>query len=278
MNRVIRASVFPVFLRRGAWNPAFFISLRLIFSLQKTLITRALKYDVPFCSCVSLRISVSKLRGETSMSNFGYIRVSTQEQNEDRQRIALTPCGIPGRNLYIDHVSGKDFNRPSYQKMLKRLRPGDLLTVKSIDRLGRNYAEIIEQWRLITKTIGADIQVLDMPLLNTTFAKDLLGTFISDLVLQVLSFSAQLERDHILQRQAEGFAAAKARGVRLGREPIPLPEGFDDIYSHWTSGEITASQAAAICGIAVRTLYEKTRERRECDGYTRRKRNGNSSG
>jgi len=196
------------------------------------------------------------------MSKFGYIRVSTQEQNEDRQRIALTPIGIPSRNMYIDYTSGKDFNRPAYKNMLKRLRSGDVLTIKSIDRLGRNYTEIIEQWRLITKTIGSDIQVLDMPLLDTTFAKDLLGTFISDLVLQVLSFSAQLERDHMLQRQAEGFAAAKARGVRLGKKPISMPDDFEIIYFRWQSGDINASEAAAQCDMAVRTLYAKTMERR----------------
>jgi DNA invertase Pin-like site-specific DNA recombinase len=163
------------------------------------------------------------------------------------------------------------FNRAAYQKLLKRLRRGDLLIVKSIDRLGRNYAEIIDQWRLITKTIGADIKVLDMPPLDTTYGKDLLGTFISDLVLQILSFSSQLERDHMLQRQAEGFAAARARGVRLGKEPIPLPDGFEGIYARWTSGDIAASEAAALCGMAERTLYEKTRERRERDGYSGRK-------
>jgi len=202
------------------------------------------------------------------MAIFGYIRVSSVEQNDTRQRIALAPCGIPPRNLYVDRTSGKDFHRPAYQSLLKRLRSGDLLIVKSIDRLGRNYAEIIEQWRLITKVVGADIQVLDMPMLDTTYGKDLLGTFIADLVLQVLSFAAQIERDHMLQRQAEGFAAARARGVRLGKKPIPLPDGFDEIYRDWREGRLTVGKAAALCGIRPRTLYEKTRVRRERDKST----------
>jgi len=197
------------------------------------------------------------------MTKFGYIRVSSAEQNDTRQRIALAPCGISACNLYIDRTSGKDFNRPAYQRLMKHLRPGDLLIVKSIDRLGRNYTEIIEQWRSITKNVGADIQVLDMPMLDTTYGKDLLGTFIADLVLQVLSFAAQIERDHMLQRQAEGFAAARARGTRLGKRPTELPEGFEVIYRDWREGRLTTGGAAALCGIRPRTLYEKTRMRRE---------------
>jgi DNA invertase Pin-like site-specific DNA recombinase len=196
------------------------------------------------------------------MAVFGYIRVSTQEQNDSRQRDALAPCGIPAANLYTDRVSGKDFERPGYRRLTRRLRAGDLLIVASIDRLGRNYADIIEQWRLITGSIGADIRVLDMPALDTTFAKDLLGSFISDLVLQVMSFAAQIEREHMLRRQAEGFAAARARGVRLGRAPLPLPEDFDAIYRRWRLGELSAAGAAALCGMSRRTLYERTRERR----------------
>ncbi|MDR1193254.1 MAG: recombinase family protein, partial [Peptococcaceae bacterium] len=196
------------------------------------------------------------------MNIYGYIRVSTQDQNEDRQRIALEPLGIPARNLYADKQSGRDFERPAYKKLMKRLRRGDLLYVKSIDRLGRNYGETIEQWRFITRDKGADIKVLDMPLLDTTYCKDLLGTFISDLVLQVLSFAAQLERDDLLQRQADGIAAAKARGMVFGKEPLPFPENFEKIYRRWRNGEISAVEAAALCGFSRRTLYDKTLEMR----------------
>jgi DNA invertase Pin-like site-specific DNA recombinase len=205
---------------------------------------------------------------------FGYIRVSALDQNDHRQHIALAPFDIPEHNLYVDKQSGKDFERPAYQCMLKRLRPGDVLVVKSLDRLGRNYTEVKEQWRLITKDIGADIRVLDMPLLDTGHARDLLGSFISDLVLQVLSFTSHWERDNILQRQAEGIAAAKARGVRFGKEPLPLPENFEEIYRRWADGETSFDEAAALCGVSRRTLYAKTRERRQQDGIVRRKRSG----
>ena len=189
---------------------------------------------------------------------YGYIRVSTQEQNDDRQRLALAPFDIAPDNLYTDRQSGKNFNRPQYQRLLRRLRSGSILYIKSIDRLGRNYGEIIEQWRIITKDKGADIKVLDMPLLDTTYCKDLLGTFISDLVLQVMSFSAELERENILQRQAEGIAAAKGKGVAFGREPLPLPDNFESIYRRWRKRELSNEQAAALCGFSVRTLYTKT--------------------
>ena len=189
---------------------------------------------------------------------YGYIRVSTQEQNEARQVIALQPFDIPPKNLYIDKLSGKDFNRPAYRKMIKRLGQGDLLIVKSIDRLGRDYQDIIEQWRMISRVKKADIMVLDMPLLDTTYHKDLLGTFISDLVLQVLSFTAQSERELLRQRQAEGIAAAKARGTVFGKVPIPFPEDFDHIFSRWLAKELSSKEAAALCGFSVRTFYEKT--------------------
>lgn len=201
-------------------------------------------------------------------SKFGYVRVSTQDQNDDRQHIALAPYDIPPRNVYVDKLSGKDFNRPAYRRMLKRMRPGDMLYLKSIDRLGRDYGEIIGQWRHITREKKVDIYVVDMPLLDTTYCKDLLGTFISDLVLQVLSFSAQIERDHLLQRQAEGIAAAKARGVVFGKPPLELPQDFESIYSRWRTGELTARQAAAYCGMSRRTLYEKTKQRRDAEGWT----------
>jgi len=197
---------------------------------------------------------------------YGYIRVSGQDQNEDRQLIALAPFGIPPVNLFIDKQSGKDFNRPKYKKLLRKLTPGDLLYIKSIDRLGRDYAEIIEQWRILTREMGVDIKVLDMPMLDTTYCKDLLGTFIADLVLQVLSFSAQLERENILQRQAEGIAAAKAKGVAFGRAAVSLPENFDAIYLRWRNKELSNEQAAKLCGFSVRTLYNVTTRMRTRDG------------
>ena len=159
-------------------------------------------------------------------ATYGYIRVSSREQNEGRQIIALGEVGVSGRMIYMDKQSGKDFNRPQYKKLLRKLKKDDLLYVKSIDRLGRNYTEILEQWRILTKEKGVDIVVLDMPLLDTRRGKDLMGTFLSDIVLQVLSFVAENERTNIRQRQAEGIAAAKAKGIRFGRPPRPLPENF----------------------------------------------------
>jgi DNA invertase Pin-like site-specific DNA recombinase len=194
---------------------------------------------------------------------YGYVRVSTQEQNEDRQIIALKPFDIPPQNLYVDKMSGKNFDRPAYKSLLRRLRRGNLLLVKSIDRLGRSYDDVMEQWRLITKDKGVDVKVLDMPLLDTTYCKDLLGTFISDLTLQVMSFSAQLERDTLLVRQAEGIAAAKARGVVFGKSPSPFPEDFENIFRRWRNGELTSGEAATLCGFSVRSLYEKTRPIRQ---------------
>ncbi len=159
---------------------------------------------------------------------FGYVRVSSRDQNEDRQMIALQEMGIPERNIFVDKQSGKDFKRPVYKKLVRKLKKDDLLYVKSIDRLGRNYKEILEQWRILTKEKGIDIVVLDMPLLDTRRGKDLMGTFLSDIVLQVLSFVAENERSNIKQRQAEGIAAAKERGVKFGRPPLPVPENFYD--------------------------------------------------
>ena len=167
------------------------------------------------------------------MKNYGYVRVSTKDQNEDRQYIALRELCIPEKNIFMDKQSGKDFERPQYRRLVRRLKKDDLLYVKSIDRLGRNYTEILEQWRILTKEKGADIVVLDMPLLDTRRGKDLMGTFLSDIVLQVLSFVAENERSNIRQRQAEGIAAAKARGVRFGRPPLPLPENFQEVCRAW---------------------------------------------
>ena len=188
---------------------------------------------------------------------YGYIRVSTREQNEDRQRLALAALPVPKENIYMDKQSGKDFERPQYRRLVRRLRRDDLLYVKSIDRLGRNYSEILEQWRMLTKEKGVDIAVLDMPLLDTRRGKDLMGTFLSDIVLQVLSFVAENERDNIRQRQAEGIAAAKARGVRFGRPPLPLPDNFHMLHQAWRGQKITLRQAARACGMPTETFYSK---------------------
>ena len=188
---------------------------------------------------------------------YGYIRVSTREQNEDRQRLALAALPVPKENIYMDKQSGKDFERPQYRRLVRRLRRDDLLYVKSIDRLGRNYSEILEQWRMLTKEKGVDIAVLDMPLLDTRRGKDLMGTFLSDIVLQVLSFVAENERDNIRQRQAEGIAAAKARGVRFGRPPLPLPDNFHMLHQAWRGQKITLRQAARACGMPTGTFYSK---------------------
>ena len=188
---------------------------------------------------------------------YGYIRVSTREQNEDRQVIALRGAGIPEKNVYMDKQSSKDFNRPQYKKLLRKLKKDDLLYIKSIDRLGRNYTEILEQWRILTKEKGIDIVVLDMPLLDTRRGKDLMGTFLSDIVLQVLSFVAENERVSIRQRQAEGIAAAKARGVKFGRPARPLPENFYEVHKAWRSKKITLRQAAEACDMPEGTFYYK---------------------
>lgn len=196
---------------------------------------------------------------------YGYVRVSTKDQNEDRQLIALQEMSIHEKNIFIDKQSGKDFKRPMYKRMLRKIKKDDLLYVKSIDRLGRNYAEILEQWRILTKEKGIDIVVLDMPLLDTRRGKDLMGTFLSDIVLQVLSFVAENERSNIRQRQAEGISAAKARGVRFGRPPSPLPENFHEIYQQWKNGKITGLAAAKACNMPMSTfryraeIYEKAK-------------------
>ena len=185
---------------------------------------------------------------------FGYIRVSTREQNEDRQLIAMRELSVPEKNIYMDKQSGKDFERPQYKKMIREMRKNDLLYIKSIDRLGRNYDEILEQWRILTREKGVDIVVMDMPLLDTRRGKDLMGTFLSDIVLQVLSFVAENERTNIRQRQAEGIAAAKARGVRFGRPPRPIPENYHSCYRRWKAGEITGTAAAKECGMPLSTF------------------------
>lgn len=195
---------------------------------------------------------------------YGYIRVSTKEQNADRQIIAMNKLHIQKKNLFIDKQSGKDFARPQYLKLLQKLKKDDLLYIKSIDRLGRNYSEILEQWRILTKNRKIDIVVIDMPLLDTRRGKDLMGTFLSDIVLQVLSFVAENERTNIKQRQAEGIAAAKARGVKFGRPATPLPNNFVQVYADWKDGKITGTAAAKLCDMPLSTfrykaeIYERT--------------------
>ena len=194
------------------------------------------------------------------MSVYGYIRVSSKDQKEDRQQIALKEVGVERQNIYVDKQSGKDFNRPQYKKMLRKLKKDDLLYIKSIDRLERNYEEILQQWRILTKEKGVDIVVLDMPLLDTRRGKDLMGTFLSDIVLQVLSFVAENERTNIKQRQAEGIAAAKAQGIKFGRPPLPLPDNFSEVHKAWRSKKKTLKQAAGACNMPVGTFYGKARK------------------
>lgn len=188
---------------------------------------------------------------------YGYMRVSSKEQDEDRQKIALTEMGVPENNIYMDKQSGKDFERTQYKRLLRKLNENSVLYIKSIDRLGRNYGELNEQWRIITKEKKADIVVIDMPLLDTRREKNLLGTFISDVVLALLSYVAENERTNIKQRQAEGIAAAKARGVKFGRPPLPIPENFYQMHKDWRAGKITIEEAAKACNMCPKTFYSK---------------------
>lgn len=190
---------------------------------------------------------------------YGYARVSSKDQNEDRQLLALSQFGVPSNQIFVDKQSGKDFDRPAYQKMLRKLKEGDLLVMKSIDRLGRNYEEILDEWKKITRDKRIDVYIMDMPLLDTRRGKDLLGTFISDLVLQLLSFVAENERENIRRRQAEGIQAAKLRGVKFGRPELPIPDEFADICSSWREGRYTAQEAARLLGFSVTTLYRKSK-------------------
>lgn len=187
---------------------------------------------------------------------YGYIRVSSRDQNEDRQVIAMREFGIAEKNLVIDKQSGKDFARAGYRRLLRKLKPNDTLVIKSIDRLGRNYDEVLEQWRLLTKEKQVDIVVLDMPLLDTRKGRDLIGTLISDIVLQLLSYVAQTEREFIHQRQAEGIAAAKARGVKFGRKPKERPAEYEHLRDEWRAGRISARAAARQLGVAHRTFMK----------------------
>lgn len=193
---------------------------------------------------------------------YGYVRVSSMEQNEDRQMIAMKKAGVSDSHIFMDKQSGKDFHRANYEKLVSQLQEGDLLYIMSIDRLGRNYAEIQNQWRMLTKEIGVDICVIDMPLLDTRNGKDLMGTFIADLVLQILSFVAENERENIRKRQQQGIIAAKARGVRFGRPETPTPDDFGEIIKKWEKGYITVDAAIQKCGMSQATFYRRLREYR----------------
>ena len=197
------------------------------------------------------------------VKQYAYIRVSTKEQRIDRQLEALKPYQVPQKNIYCDYQSGKNFIRPEYQKLLRRLQCKDLLIIKSIDRLGRNYSEILQQWQLITREIGADILVIDMPLLDTSEKNgNLTGLFIADMVLQILAYVAQTERDFIHQRQAEGIAVAREKGIRFGRPPVEIPDDFGTMYEKWKLGEMSLRQAAKVLGISHSTFYRRCKQRK----------------
>lgn len=199
-------------------------------------------------------------KGDSMKNVYGYIRVSSHDQKEDRQMIALKELAIPEEHIFMDKQSGKDFERPAYKRMVRKMKKDDLLYIKSIDRLGRNYEEIQNQWRILTKEKGVDICVMDMPLLDTRRGKDLVGTFLSDIVLQVLSFVAENERTNIRKRQAEGIAAAKAKGVKFGRPALPYPDNFEEVYRDWRKKKITLRQAAEACGMPIGTFYGKAKK------------------
>lgn len=210
-----------------------------------------------------ISVVYSQVKEDLMKNLYGYVRVSTREQNEDRQVIALKEMGISEENIYLDKQSGKNFNRPMYQCLLKKLKQNDVLFIKSIDRLGRNYDEILEQWRIITKEKKVDIVVLDMPLLDTRRGKDLMGTFLSDIVLQVLSFVAENERKNIRQRQKEGIEAAKLRGVHFGRPKKPIPDNFGQVYNKWLVKEISGEEAAKLCNLTSATFYRRANQQKK---------------
>lgn len=200
---------------------------------------------------------------------YGYVRVSSKDQNEERQMVEMRKLGIPERNLIIEKQTGKDFSRPEYQRLIQKLKKEDVLYILSIDRLGRNYDEILEQWRFLTKELEADVAVIDMPILDTRRGKDLMGTFIADIVLQILSFVAQNERENIHQRQAQGIAAAKANGQKFGRPHTEVPEDFPFMVESWTSGRIKVTEAADLCEMSIATFYRRLRDYRIEKGLSR---------
>ncbi len=202
------------------------------------------------------------------MEEYGYIRVSSTDQNEERQRVALKEQGIAEANIYMDKMSGKNFDRPGYKKVVRKMHSGDCLFIKSMDRLGRNYDEIKKQWEYLTKEKNVDIVVIDMPLLDTRQDKNLMGKFIADLVLQILAFVAEQERVNIKQRQAEGIAAAKARGVKFGRPAAPLPDNFHNAHMEWRNGNITLTKAAEMCGMAIGTFQYRAKRIEELQSST----------
>lgn len=199
---------------------------------------------------------------ENKNNIYGYIRVSSTDQNENRQVAALAEKGVPEKNFFMDKQSGRDFDRPQYQKLIKKLKSGDLLYIISIDRLGRNYEEIQNQWRILTKEKGVDICVLDMPLLDTRQGRDLMGTFIADLVLQIQSFAAQSERENIRKRQEQGIATAKAKGIRFGRPEKPVPENFGQLVSDWEKKRVSFKETLKLCNMSEATFYRKLRKYR----------------
>lgn len=200
------------------------------------------------------------------MNIYGYVRVSSADQNEDRQVAAMRDAGVPKNNIFADKQSGRDFERPGYRKLVRKLKTGDLLYILSIDRLGRNYEEIQNQWRILTKEIGVDICVLDMPLLDTRIGADLMGTFIADLVLQILSFVAQSERENIRKRQAEGIAVAKEKGIKFGRPRKQVPKDFGETVRAWELKELTIAEVLIQCGMSQATFYRRLREYRRLRG------------
>jgi len=199
---------------------------------------------------------------ENDMNIYGYARVSSIDQNEERQMVALRDAAVSENNIFMDKQSGKDFERPNYKKMVKKMKAGDILYILSIDRLGRNYEEIQKQWHILTKEIGIDICVLDMPLLDTRNGKDLMGTFIADLVLQILSFVAQNERENIKKRQAEGIAAAKAKGIKFGRPEKSAPDNFGEVVKNWEQKKLTLAEVLRKCDMSEATYYRRLREYR----------------
>ena len=201
------------------------------------------------------------------MATYGYVRVSSADQNEDRQMLAMLELKIPAEYIFMDKQSGKDFNRPSYQSLLNKVISGDLIYIKSIDRLGRNYEEIQSQWRVLTKERGIDIAVIDMPLLDTRNGRDLVGTFLADIVLQILSFVAQSERENIRKRQAEGIKAARARGIHLGRPAQKTPDNFMELANLWASGKLTRKELIRQTGLKETTLYRRLRVHQAVRGY-----------